>query len=205
MAPSTPNVKSPSAFCHVVLRTANFKSMVTYFRVFLGAHASYENESSAFLTYDEEHHRIAIAAVPGTGPKMRTSSGLEHIAFGFPTIRDLVDSYKQRKEYGIIPIWGVKHGPTVSIYYQDPDGNIIETQVDCFATSEEANEWMRGKEFGENPLGVEFDPEDLVRRVESGEDEKEIMKRPNVGPRGLEDIPTAPEPIPTGPWIHIDE
>jgi catechol-2,3-dioxygenase len=175
--------------------------MVSYYKVFLGAHAAYENNNSAFLTYDEEHHRIAISAVPGTGEKIRTSSGLEHIAFTFPTLRDLLESYKQRKEYGINPIWGVNHGPTVSIYYMDPDGNILETQVDCFATSEEATEWMKGEEFSENPLGVEFHPDDLVERLENGEDEREIMKRPRVGPRDLDSIPEPPAPVTTGPWI----
>ncbi|KAJ5388943.1 Glyoxalase/Bleomycin resistance protein/Dihydroxybiphenyl dioxygenase [Penicillium cataractarum] len=123
--------------------------MVSYYIVFLGAHAAYENENSAFITYDEEHHRIPIAAVPGTGENIRTSSGLEHIAFTFPTLGDLLESYKERKEYGIYLIWGVDYGPTVSIHYMDPDGNILESQVDCFATSEEANEWMEGEEFME--------------------------------------------------------
>jgi hypothetical protein len=36
---------------------------------FLGAEASYENEILSFLTYDEEHHRVAIVKVPDTGPK----------------------------------------------------------------------------------------------------------------------------------------
>lgn len=121
-ASKSTKVKSPTSLAHVVLRTTNLKSMVSFYKVFLGAHAAYENDNSAFLTYDEEHHRIAIAAVPGTGPKARTSSGLEHIAFGFATLRDLLDSYKQRKEFGIIPIWGVNHGPTVSIYYMVSTG-----------------------------------------------------------------------------------
>ncbi|KAH7137423.1 Glyoxalase/Bleomycin resistance protein/Dihydroxybiphenyl dioxygenase [Dactylonectria estremocensis] len=205
MTSQRPKVISPVSFAHIVLRTANFKSMVAYYKVFLGAESSYENSNSAFLTYDEEHHRIAIAEVPGTGPKARTSSGLEHIAFGFPTLGDLVEAYKQRKAWGILPMWGVNHGPTVSMYYQDPDGNIIETQVDCFETSEAANEWMKGEEFAENPLGVEFEPEDLVKRVESGEDEKEIMKRPRIGPRGLDSIPPVAEIVPTGPWIEALE
>ncbi|KFY26546.1 hypothetical protein V491_01266 [Pseudogymnoascus sp. VKM F-3775] len=201
--PTSRKVISPNSLAHVVLRTTNLKSMVSFYKVFLGAHAAYENENSAFLTYDEEHHRIAIAAAPSTGPKVRTSSGLEHIAFGFATLRDLMDSYKQRKEFGIVPIWGVNHGPTVSIYYQDPDGNILETQVDCFATSDEANIWMQGEEFMENPLGVEFEPEELVRRLESGEDEKSIMKRPRIGPRDLDSIPEPPAPVTTGPWIGV--
>ncbi|KAN0091741.1 putative biphenyl-2,3-diol 1,2-dioxygenase III [Hyaloscypha variabilis] len=203
MAPASIKVKSPNTLAHVVLRTTNLKSMVSFYKVFLGGHSAYENDNSAFITYDEEHHRIAIAAVPGTGPKQRTSSGLEHIAFGYNTLRDLLDSYKQRKEYGIIPMWGVNHGPTVSMYYQDPDGNVLEVQVDCFPTSDAANAWMQGEEFAENPLGVEFEPEDLIKRLDSGESEKSIMKRPRIGPRDLDSIPEIPAPLTTGPWIDV--
>lgn len=69
------------------------------------------------------------------------------------------------------------------MYYKDPDGNKIEVQVDNFDTVEETTDFFRTKEFAENPIGVDFDPEDLVQRLRSGEDPKMIMKRPNIGPR----------------------
>ncbi|EXJ69169.1 uncharacterized protein A1O5_08104 [Cladophialophora psammophila CBS 110553] len=178
-------VKSPSSLAHVVLRTPNFAVMNKYYKTFLGAEASYENEILSFLTYDEEHHRIAIIAVPGTGPKVRHSAGLEHIAFTFDTLDDLCLTYRQRKEAGIKPTWCVNHGPTTSIYYTDPDGNMIETQVDNFDTVEEANAFMASKAFAENPIGTDFDPEELIRRLQSGEDHVSIKKRIENGPRGL--------------------
>jgi catechol-2,3-dioxygenase len=70
-------VISPIKLAHVVLRTNNFKNMVDFYKTFLGGEASYENDILSFLTYDEEHHRIAIAAIPGTGPKATKSCGLE--------------------------------------------------------------------------------------------------------------------------------
>lgn len=73
--------------------------------------------------------------------------------------------------------------------YQDPDGNQLETQVDNFDTSEEATEFMMSKFFTENPLGVDFDPEDLIKRLQSGESDASIKKRKEVGPRGLETVP----------------
>lgn len=187
-------VTSPKQLAHVVLRTANFKAMVDFYKKFLGAEATYENDFLAFLTYDEEHHRIAIGEVPGTGPKQVTSSGLEHIAFAFDTLEDLALAYRQRKFKGIEPFWGVNHGPTTSIYYADPDGNQLETQVDNFDTVEGANELMASKLFAENPIGVDFDPEDLVERLKNGEDHATIKKRPHIGPRGPESIPQ-PKPI----------
>lgn len=72
------------------------------------------------------------------------------------------------------------------MYYIDPDGNRIETQVDNFETADEANEFMASEAFAVNPIGTDFDPEELVRRLESGESHAEIKKRKEVGARGLE-------------------
>ena len=183
---STERVLSPNAFVHVVLRTTqqNYLAMTQFYKTFLGAYAAYENDSIAFLRYDEEHHRIGIFAVPNTDPKIATSCGLEHMSFAFTTLKDLSVSYQQKKAHGILPYWSVNHGPATSFYYKDPDGNKIETQVDNM-TAEDATTFMTSREFGENPIGVEFDPEEFVRRVESGEDEAVIKKRPDDGPRGI--------------------
>ncbi|KAI0895659.1 Glyoxalase/Bleomycin resistance protein/Dihydroxybiphenyl dioxygenase [Annulohypoxylon nitens] len=189
-------VISPSSMAHIVLRTGRFKSMVEFYKSLLGAHVVAETTVMAFLTYDEEHHRIAIRAVPGCGDIVRASAGLDHIAFTFDSLNDLAAAYLQRKARGILPVWSVNHGPTTSIYYQDPDGNVIETQVDNFDTVEEATEYMMGPELAENPFGVDFDPEDLVKRLKSGEPEADIKKRANIGPRGIEDVPLLHLPPP---------
>lgn len=191
---SIANVLSPAGLAHVVLQTSQYKPMVAFYKAFLGAHATYENDALSFLTYDEEHHRVAIGHVPGTSPKVPTSAGLAHMAFSFKTLADLLRAYRQRKARGILPIWAVNHGPTSSIYYQDPDGNQIETQVDNFRTIEEANEFMKSVEFAENPIGADLDPEELIKKLENGAEEDTLKQRPRVGPRGVESIPVPPTP-----------
>jgi catechol-2,3-dioxygenase len=163
--------------------------MVQFYKDFLGAHASYENEALSFLTYDNEHHRLAIVNIPGTTPKNHTSCGLEHLAFAFDNLDDLALSYRQRKELGILPVWSVNHGPTTSIYYRDLDGNMIETQTDNFDTVEGANAFMAGPQFAENPFGTDFDTEELCKRLDSGESHESIKKRVEIGPRGIETLP----------------
>ncbi|KAF5013475.1 hypothetical protein FDECE_522 [Fusarium decemcellulare] len=189
-------VLPPTKLAHVVFKTANFTSMVAWYKAALGAHATYENPGMAFLTYDNEHHRVAIAKLPGclTPDNPMMTAGMEHVAFTYPTLRDMVTAYKQRKARGILPVWCVNHGTTTSMYYQDPDGNKIEIQVDAFDTVEDANTYFQSSAFAENPIGVDFDPEELARRVENGEDEKELLKRPNIGPRGIDTVPMPPKP-----------
>lgn len=54
------------------------------------------------------------------------------------------------------------------MYYRDPDGNSIELQIDNFASNEALNGWFKSGAFERNPIGVKFDPDQLVRRFEQG-------------------------------------
>ncbi|KAF2962664.1 hypothetical protein GQX73_g10908 [Xylaria multiplex] len=186
---SPEKVLSPKHMAHVVLRTPNLPAMSAFYKTFLGAHASWEGEKMAFLTYDDEHHRIALIGIPGLAAKVQKSAGLDHLAFSYETLAELMTAYEQRKAVGILPIWSTNHGPTTSMYYEDPDGNHVETQVDNFDTVEEANAFMTSPEFAENPIGVDFDPEELIEKLENGVPEAEIKKRSNIGPRGPESLP----------------
>jgi hypothetical protein len=101
----------------------------------------------------------------------------------------LLLSYRQRKAHNILPVWCTNHGPTTSLYYNDPDGNMLETQFDNFPSVEAANEFMRSEAFSENPIGVDFDPEGYIRRLEGGESVEDLSKRVEIGKRGVEDVP----------------
>lgn len=159
--------------------------MQDFYVTFLGGRVSHSNDTLSFITYDDEHHRIALVGIPTTAPKVRRSCGLEHVAFTFPDLSSLLLAYRQRKARGIEPAWCVNHGVTTSLYYYDPDGNMLETQVDNFATADEANEYMHSPAFAENPIGADFDPEELIERIKAGEDEASLKKRADVGPRGI--------------------
>ncbi|CAL5873686.1 uncharacterized protein PFLUO_LOCUS7968 [Penicillium psychrofluorescens] len=181
-------VLSPASLAHVVLRTANLERMVDFYTTFLGGTVTYGNEVISFIRYDDEHHRIALIGIPSTEPKKPTSCGLEHIAFTFNSLSDLLASYRHRKARNIAPVWCVNHGPTTSIYYKDPDGNMLETQVDNFDTVDDANAFMMSKAFAENPIGTDFDAEELIQAISRGEDERVLKKRREIGPRALPDL-----------------
>ncbi|KAI1627026.1 Glyoxalase/Bleomycin resistance protein/Dihydroxybiphenyl dioxygenase [Exophiala viscosa] len=180
-------VLSPSTLAHVVLRTSNSRKMVEFYVKFLGGTITFGNDFISFVTYDEEHHRIALINIPGSEPKAH-ASGLEHIAFTFPTLSALLLAHRQRKALGIFPFWCVNHGPTTSVYYKDPDGNKLETQVDNFPTVEEANEFMNGSYFAENPIGTDFDAEELLQKIKEEVPDAELKRRVEIGPRALPDL-----------------
>ena len=179
----------PHTLSHVVLRTpvSQLSAMKNFYRTFLDAEIVWENESICFLTYDGEHHRIGLLATPETQPKPPSTAGLDHIAFTFASLADLAKAYLKRKASGILPAMCLNHGPTTSMYYEDPDGNGLETQVWNFESKEDIDLFLESPEFKANPIGVDFDPEELVRMIEAGVDERIIKKRVETGPRDLSD------------------
>ena len=110
----------------------------------------------AFMTYDDEHHRIAIAAVPGLEDKPCHSVGLDHLAYTYANLGDLIYTYERLKQAGIMPVVTINHGPTTSMYYRDPDGNRVELQIDNFDTVEELKGFFHSDAMQKNPIGVEL-------------------------------------------------
>jgi len=164
--------RNPS-LAHVVYRTRRFEQMLAWYKTVFHARVQHQNPAMAFLTYDDEHHRLAFVDLaviqPGVeDPAKRGLVGVEHIAYTYASLEDLFENYTRLKSSGIVPYWCVHHGLTISMYYADPDGNQLEFQVDCFASTAESNDYIRGPSFSMNPVGVEFDPEDWLARVRAG-------------------------------------
>jgi catechol 2,3-dioxygenase-like lactoylglutathione lyase family enzyme len=171
------DMTAPIGFSHVVLKSFNIERMRDWYCNVLDAHVVYGQAGlSAFLTYDREHHRIAIVQLEGTPPPPSTAptAGLLHLAYTFSNICDLLSQYAKLKKKHIEPISAVNHGLTISIYYVDPDNNRVELMIDRFATFEEGVEFMETPEFKRNPAGYEIDPADLVSRMGHGASRDEL-------------------------------
>ncbi|HYM04812.1 MAG TPA: VOC family protein [Stellaceae bacterium] len=166
----------PAKFAHAVLATKQFKEMVDWYTTVLEAEVVHSNGMLAFMTYDDEHHRIAIAAVPGLADKPRHSVGLDHLAYTYANLGDLVFTYERLRDAGITPVVTINHGPTTSMYYRDPDGNRVELQIDNFESVEELKGFFQSDAMRKNPIGVTFDPEELARDFHRGVPEAELKK-----------------------------
>ena len=171
----------PAKFVHVVYRTYRFEEMIDWYQKVLGAKIQHHNPAIAFVTYDDEHHRVAFLNLslfePDGARQRHDRVGVDHVAYTYPSLHDLAENYAQLKELGILPYWCLHHGITISMYYGDPDGNRMEFQVDVYKTNEEANDFMEGPGFAENPIGVEFNPDELVARLRAGEPASNFLLR----------------------------
>ncbi|MDT7632501.1 MAG: hypothetical protein QOI50_4431 [Pseudonocardiales bacterium] len=134
---------SPYKLSHAVLRTAHLDETIRHYELLLNARVILDQRPhAAALSYDEEHHRIALVAVPaapvdhGTGEGIRmtddtgtvgldlsSTPGLEHLAFTFESLGALLGLYARAKAAGFKPVYWINHGPSLSIYYADPDGH----------------------------------------------------------------------------------
>ena len=175
-------IVSPAKLAHVVLLTRDLVRMREWYLAVLGGRVAFEGSGICFISYDDEHHRLALAALPDVAPRaegMRV--GMHHIAFTYRDLGELLHTYRRLKRAGIDTYWPINHGITTSMYYRDPDGNTIELQVDNFATAAEADAYM-AENFAENPIGIIFDPEELAARYEAGVPITELRKRPKLPP-----------------------
>lgn len=158
----------PIELAHVVFRSPNYDAMCAFYLKLLNARVAWANDMVSFMTYDHEHHRVVVINLPHLAPVNPMGAGLEHYAFTYKTLGDLLANYTRLKADGIHPCWCINHGFTTSIYYRDPDGNMIETQFENMSVPE-ADEFMRGEYFMKNPIGVDFDPEVLLERYRNGD------------------------------------
>ncbi len=182
LADEFPNRVRPAKFAHVVLTTPNLRRARDWYLEVLDGHVSYENDMVCFLSYDDEHHRIGLVGVPGLVERPANSWGLDHLAFTYPTLGALLAHYTFLKSKGLTPYWPINHGPTLSFYYRDPDGNKVEMQYDVFEKLEDLDAFFAAGNYDENFMGIIIDPEDLVARYEAGESIESLVSRPKLPP-----------------------
>ncbi len=163
---------------HIVFQTNQVQAMRDFYMTLLDASVVFENPSMCFITYDDEHHRVAFMRVPGgSAPRPPNSVGLMHSAFTFADLGALLENYQRLLSLGIAPVAPIQHGPTTSIYYRDPDRCLVELQIDNFQTTTEATEFMQSREYSEDPLGPVFDPGRMHEARMAGVPDGELLTR----------------------------
>lgn len=168
---------APASFAHYVVRVSDKAKSIEWYEKVLGMKVVHENPMIAFMTYDDEHHRLAMVQVGDDEEMNKKAPGLDHVAYTLASLGDLLSTYKRLKGEGILPAWPINHGLTTSMYYEDPDGMRVEFQVENFPTKDELNAYMHSDAFAQNPIGVDFDPEKLLARYENGDPIEELIQQ----------------------------
>jgi catechol 2,3-dioxygenase-like lactoylglutathione lyase family enzyme len=166
----------PTKLAHLVFQTNRLKDMRDWYCSVLGGHVVYEDPHLSFVTYDDEHHRVAFVdfgpwpARRRLGPAHGATDrrpGFHHVAFTFGSMGDLLDNYVQLKDRGIRPSTASTTADHVDVLRRSRRQR-VELQIDNFATAEEGQAWMLSPAFAKKPDWVEYDPDELVVKFRSG-------------------------------------
>lgn len=184
----------PVRISEIILRTANFDAMRIWYRRVLGAKPALELEREhgnegkvdnfhrlcflriyASFPYTEV---VGLFEVPGVKPSEQ-AAGLHHSQFRIASLEGLFARYERLKSAGIRPYQSFNHGPAMSFYYEDPDGNLVELNAPNFETEEEYLDYFRTPAFRKNVAGIEIDPDAIVARFRGGAKLSELVRMPD--------------------------
>jgi catechol-2,3-dioxygenase len=169
----------PAYLSHYGIRAQRYKEMIQWYKTVFRAKVQHENEFLAFLTFDEEHHRLVIFEDAETVDKPAGAAGIDHVGYGMSNFADLILTYERLKAAGITPFLPLNHRFTTSLYYRDPDGNEVELSVDNFPTKSACDAFIRSakmEEIGRPPFGYAFDPDELAKLYHGGATEETLAQ-----------------------------
>jgi catechol-2,3-dioxygenase len=173
---------------HCGLTTGNLDAMLEWYGKVLGmtvnkrvpAPEGTPFRTVAFASNDECNHRLSFFETPGLsadGDRDRHAR-VQHIAFEYQTLDDLLGTYVRLKTLGIPLLWAADQFIQTAIYYADPDGNIIELNVNNFTS-----DWTVTEQLKNLPsrLHMNLDPEKLIAARKSGASPWEVHERAVAG------------------------
>jgi catechol 2,3-dioxygenase len=180
-------------FHHATFRTSRLQEMIDWYAALIGVKVTFQDEHAAWTTNDAANHRIAFLTVPALhdDPEKITHNGLHHTAFEYDSFGDLMSSFDRLRSLNILPAFCLDHGITISLYYQDPEGNYVELQSDNFGNWEASKDWMHSSEdFRSNPIGTFFDAAKVYEVFSGGTPFKELQPEIRAGKYLPEVIPS---------------
>ena len=185
---------------HVTIKTSCLDEMIAWYKVVVGVTVTFQDANNAWTTNDAANHRIAFLSVPGLSQDANKTAhnGMHHSAFEYASHADLFTSYRRMKAEGITPAFSLDHGLTISLYYEDPEGNFVELQSDNFGDWTRSTEFMRTSPFFQaNPIGVFFDADRVSQALLQGQSFDVLQPAIRAGDYAPTTIPPMGLPLPT--------
>lgn len=121
---------------HVLVAVHDLERSKDFYTRILGFEVLEEDpdHGGVFLTIGEGSHVIDLVPLPGAEPgpvpdsiaKLRPSLGFVHVAFPVDRALELRVAYFELIDNGVHVLAAVDHENQESIYFCDPDGNLLE-------------------------------------------------------------------------------
>lgn len=107
---------------HVALTAKDPKELAHFYEGFLGLHRVGE------IATDETGAMVFLSSDPDGSPQLQLMSnpGRAHAAFKVDSLAELRELYAEAPRRGAPIAMSLDHGPTLSFYVRDPEGNACE-------------------------------------------------------------------------------
>jgi catechol 2,3-dioxygenase len=121
---------------HLTLRCRDITTTQHFYEKALGMFLVARDERDRrYFSADKNTRRIVLALEPAAdrnapGPTPKTMYGMEHFSLEVASFAELQNAYRQFKALGVPVDHTQDHGVTASVYFHDPDGNLIEVYHD---------------------------------------------------------------------------
>lgn len=118
---------------HIHLTVSDLNRSLVFYRDLLGFEVSARyGDSAVFLSAGGYHHHIGLNTWAGKDatPAPAGHTGMYHVAFLYPSRKELAKVLKSLFEAGYPLDGAADHGVSEAIYLKDPDGNGVELYVD---------------------------------------------------------------------------
>jgi len=153
---------------HVHLKVADLERSIAFYSGVLGFEVQQRmGTQAAFLSAGGYHHHLGLNTWESANgnPPPSGSTGLYHVAFLYPTRRDLADALRRLMDAGVPLTGAADHGVSEALYLNDPDGNGVELYWD-----RPESEWPRDAAGGLQMFTRRLDLQDLLRELDSPAD-----------------------------------
>ena len=178
---------------HVGLTTANLQAMLDWYREVIGLTVNHlvkvpvarpmvlRSRLSRLPAMTRSTIEYRIFEMPNVSID-RDRSGhakVQRIAFTYKALDDLLGTYVRLKNRGMLPVWAADQFFQTAIYYQDPDHNTVELNVNNFD-----DEWTVTEQLKALPSGrtlTYVDPDKMIAARKAGSSAWELHERAFAG------------------------
>jgi catechol 2,3-dioxygenase len=121
---------------HLTLRCRDIAATQHFYENALGMfRVARDERDRRYFSADPNTRRIVLALEPAKdldapGPTPKTMYGMEHFSLEVSSFADLQSAYRRFKSVGVPVDHTQDHGVTASVYFHDPDGNLMEVYHD---------------------------------------------------------------------------
>lgn len=117
------------------------------------------NDETAFLSSGDLHHELALTAQGSDAPSPPSNGvGLFHLAFDVPDKRSFAEAYQKLTKAGV-EVSPVDHRIGWGMYFNDPDGNMLEIYCDTRTAADGDTQWRgQNRSLSDDRIRAELVP-----------------------------------------------